>query len=367
LFLDDLVKAGSVDSRFREQLRGEPTPSPDAGAVADKARSWLHVNCSHCHRQNAGGAVTMMLNADLTLPQMQAIDVAPLQGGLGLTDPKLIDAGNPWNSAICVRIAKAGSGHMPVIGPREVDVEGLKLIEDWISRMGNQATSSADLLPKEWSEPLLKAKLATVEGAMQALRAMDDGLIKEPLRQKALDLAWSSPQPTVRDLFDRFLPDDKRVATLGMNPDAKKILALQGDPARGAQLLSPQGKLAACFACHLINGAGRDFGPDLSKIATRLKPEQMLESLLHPSKVIAQGYQTASVETNDGAVQVGFIVKDNAGGVSVRTATGQTVTVEKSNIRNRSNLPASLMPEGLAQGLTAREAADLLSYLNSLK
>src|SRR5471030_1005791 len=100
--------------------------------------------------------------------------------------------------------------------------------------MGNAATSAADLLPKEWSEPLLKDKLATVDGAMQVLRAVDDGLIKEPLRQKTLDLAWSSPQPTVRDLFDRFLPDDKRVETLGLNPDPKKIFALKGDAKRGA-------------------------------------------------------------------------------------------------------------------------------------
>ncbi len=196
---------------------------------------------------------------------------------------------------------------------------------------------------------------------------MDDGLLKEPLRQKALDLAWSSPLQTVRDLFDRFLPDDQRVATLGLNPDAKKVLALQGDPARGSQLLSPQGKLAACFACHLINGAGRDFGPDLSKVATRLKPEQMLESLLQPSKVIAPGYQGVSLETKDGTVQAGFVVKETANDLSVKTATGQTVTVEKSTIAKQSNLPASFMAEGLVQSLTAREAADLLAFLNSLK
>ena len=247
LVLQDLFDLGLVDAPFVSLSAHEMMSAKDEGALADKARTWLHVNCSHCHRQNAGGAVTMMLNAELTLPQMQAIDVAPLQGGLGLTDPKLIHAGNPWNSAICVRMAKTGTGHMPIIGPREADVEGLKLIEDWIARMNDKVTNATALLPKDWSETLLKEKLATVDGAMQVLRAVDHGLIKESLRQKALDLAWNSPQPTVRDLFDRFLPDEKRVATLGPNPDSKKILALEGDAARGSQLLSPQGKLADVF------------------------------------------------------------------------------------------------------------------------
>jgi putative heme-binding domain-containing protein len=202
---------------------------------------------------------------------------------------------------------------------------------------------------------------------MQVLRAVDDGWIKEPLRQKALEYAWHSPQPTVRDLFDRFLPDEKRVATLGMSPDPKKILALQGDAARGSQLLAPQGKLAACFACHLVNGAGHEFGPDLSKVAARLQPDQILESLLQPSKVIAPGYQAVSVETNDGAMQVGFVVKEDAQDLSLKTATGQTLAIAQSSIKKRSNLPASLMPEGLLQSFTAQEAADLLAFLNSLR
>ena len=89
-----------------------------------------------------------------------------------------------------------------------------------------------------------------------------------------------------------------------------------------------------------------------------------MESLLQPSKVIAQGYQAVSVETTDGPMQVGFIVKEDAKELSLKTATGQTVTMQKSNITERTNLPASLMPEGLVQSLTAQEAADLLAFLS---
>jgi len=371
--VDCLAALGLIDGRFPQQNATRVSADYNVDeriltdSLNDRARSYLHANCSHCHRKNAGGAVSMLLNLELSLPQTLTAGLTPQQGGLGLANPKLVDPGNPWNSVIALRIAKAGTGHMPIIGPHRVDVRGLKLVEDWIASMGGRAANAGDLLPKEWSEALIREKLATVEGAMQVLRAVDEHLVKEPLWQRALELAWNSPRPTVRDLFDRFLPDERRTATLGMNPDPKRILSLKGDAARGSRLLSPQGKLAACFACHLINGAGRDFGPDLSKIAARLKPEQILDSLLRPSTVIAQGYQAVSVEPDDGMVQVGFIVKESAGELGVKTATGQTVTIQKSNIAKRSNLPASLMPEGLAQGLTAQEAADLLSFLSSLK
>jgi putative heme-binding domain-containing protein len=378
--LDDLVSLGIVDSQFAEGAHlvltsyqkgvlilgvepGEQLPP----AVNQRARSYFHVNCSHCHRQNAGGAVTMMLNAELPEEEMRAINVTPQQGGLGLANAKLIDPGNPWNSVICVRLAKTGIGHMPVIGARSVDVSGLNLVEDWIAQMQDGAVTAADHLPKEWTEPLLREKLATVEGAMQVLRAVDDTLLKDPLRQAALDIAWISPQQTVRDLFDRFKPDDQREITLGLNPEVPKLLAMSGDAKRGSAVLSLQGKLGVCYACHLINGTGRDFGPDLSKVASRLKRDQILESLLHPSKVIAPGYAAVSIEMKDGAIQSGFIVNEGAHDITLKTVTGQSVTLLRPDIKTQSKVPSSLMPEGQLQSLTAQEAADVLTFLQSLK
>jgi putative heme-binding domain-containing protein len=62
-------------------------------------------------------------------------------------------------------------------------------------------------------------------------------------------------------------------------------------PHAGQLCSPPTGKAAACTACHFLHGTGRDFGPDLSKVGARLSPEQILESLLTPSKTLADGYQ----------------------------------------------------------------------------
>jgi len=73
------------------------------------------------------------------------------------------------------------------------------------------------------------------------------------------------------------------------------------------------------------------------------------------------------VETKDGQTQVGFIVRQNEGGLTLKLATGQTQTFAKAEVKSQKPLPMSLMPEGLLQSLTAQEAADVLEFLSSLK
>jgi hypothetical protein len=46
--------------------------------------------------------------------------------------------------------------------------------------------------------------------------------------------ARQAPNPEIACYFERFLPYDQRVKTLGMNFDTKKLLAVKGDAKRGA-------------------------------------------------------------------------------------------------------------------------------------
>jgi putative heme-binding domain-containing protein len=95
--------------------------------------------------------------------------------------------------------------------------------------------------------------------------------------------------------------------------------------------------------------------------------EQLLESLLQPSKVINQSFAAISAEMKDGSFHAGFVVDQGAHDITLKTATGQSVTLLKTAIKTRTKLPGSLMPEGQLQSLTVQEAADVLSFLESLK
>lgn len=362
----ELVSLGLIDSDYLESTRAKLEPRNSA--ISSAARSVLHTNCAHCHRNDAGGAAFVFMNTELLTVQMNAVGVAPTQGGLGLKDAKLINPGDPWNSVICVRMAKAGAGHMPVVGARNTDVDGLRAVEDWIARMsGGGAGDAKPWTETAWSTELIAESLKTVGGAMRLRRAIDDGRLSESLRQHAFTTAWASPDPTVRDIYERFKPDALRERTLGTQVDVAALLAMKGDAARGQKLLSDLGKLSGCRACHFIKGEGRHIGPDLSRIGSTQTSAQILDSILNPSKQMAQEFRPLQVQMKDGTTQVGFVLRRSPTSLVFRVVSGETLTLQLSEVAAEKPLPISLMPEGQIAGLTAGEAADLLAYLSSLK
>lgn len=360
----ELIDRGLVDANFFEQTRLGAEFSVGPGA---SARALLTANCAHCHTAHAGGAVAMFFSPELLTGQMNVVGVEPSQGALGLQNPKLVDPGDPWNSVLVARMAKTGSGHMPLIGAHEVDVGGLKVIEDWIARMPSDHPAPKPWDDVTWDEATIKRELATVAGALRLRRAIDDGKLDRAQRATAFELAWTSPESTVRDIFERFKPEGLRERTLGSSINPADVLSLRGDAARGATLISAAGKLAACQTCHVIQGQGRHFGPDLSKIGAEQSAPQILESILAPSKIIAPQYRPTVVELRDGSTQVGFVLTRSESEVSLTIPSGQTIRIKTSDIGAEKTLPASLMPEGQLQGLTPQEAADLVSYFASLK
>jgi putative heme-binding domain-containing protein len=177
----------------------------------------------------------------------------------------------------------------------------------------------------------------------------------------------ASSDPNIVALFEHMDADRSRVPKLGLLPDSDALSAREGHAAKGREMLSPTGKLAACLACHFVQGTGRDFGPDLSTVGARLSREQLLESLLQPSKTIAPGFAAYVLEMQDGAMQSGFMVKQDAAEVVLKLPTGQALAVPRPQVKSLKPIAPSLMPEGLVQSLTLQEAADLLAYLESLK
>lgn len=336
------------DGPFLDQFKSHLVSSHVTKAdLETRARSWLHANCAHCHRRHGGGSVPLMLNADLPTAETMMMGEKPTRGDFALTDGRVISPGKPEQSVLLARIARSGSGHMPMIGAREIDPHGFQVLWDWIGQ--GAATPQKPASPNTPSEALVMANLIARNEAK-----FDPSLAK-------------ISNPAIACYFERFLPPEQRVKTLGMNFDAKKLLTAQGDAKRGGELLSMTGKMAACFACHIVNGTGRDFGPDLSKVGGRLRREQILESLHQPSKTIAKGYETWIVTLKDGSLQSGFLVHAADAAITLKLPTGQPQTIARDQIKSQQPQPVSLMPEGLLQSLNEQEAADIIAYLAGLK
>lgn len=138
----------------------------------------------------------------------------------------------------------------------------------------------------------------------------------------------------------------------------------QGDPGRGAILLhQPQ---LACTKCHPCGEPGSALGPDLARLGKEATPEYLVESLLHPSKVIKKGYETVTVVTTKGSTHTGILVKE-AKEILVLgdlAKEGQAITLPRAQIESRTVGTQSLMPGGLVNALADRgQFLDLLRFL----
>ena len=356
---ESAIALGLVDANFFERnTRGLLTSSHDRGSTNAKVRSWLHANCSACHRRHGGGSAPLVVNFEVPLTDTAMLYQTPTRGDFGLNEARVIVPGAPSQSTLLYRLTSIGSAHMPLIGAREVDENAERLIRKWISELPHEI-KQADKSPA--------ANLTTTSGAMKTISEMDEGKLSPAQRKPFTDAGLTSSNANINALFLRFLPADERPETLGSNIDGSALLKLTGNAKHGSQVLSPTGKWAACYACHTLNEVGGKIGPDLSKVASRLNKSQILESLASPSKTIAPEFQAWQFQTTDGKSETGFILKQSKTDLTLRLVDGTTRTISKTEIKKQSALPNSLMPEGLLQTLTQQEAADVLAWLSSLK
>jgi putative heme-binding domain-containing protein len=122
-----------------------------------------------------------------------------------------------------------------------------------------------------------------------------------------------------------------------------------------------------CLKCHTIRGTGGQVGPDLSVIGKKASKENLFESILLPSKAIADQYLTWQVETSKGLSLAGLLVEETPTSITLRDGNGKDAKIDKKEIESRSKSPKSLMPEDLVKTMTEDDLADVVEYLFSLK
>ena len=126
-------------------------------------------------------------------------------------------------------------------------------------------------------------------------------------------------------------------------------------------------KDAGCGQCHRFQDEIAGIGPNLAGVAARLKPREILESIINPSAKIADKYAATVLVTSDGRTFRGRIHSESADAVvlSSQEALTKPRTVLKSEIEERLLSNVSMMPKGTLNRFERREVLDLLCYLLS--
>jgi uncharacterized repeat protein (TIGR03806 family) len=113
-----------------------PDPADTTASLTNRARAYLHTNCSQCHRPGGPTPSTMDLRYTTALNATNACNATPTAGDLGIgANARLIAPGNAANSIIPNRANRRDSNGMPPLGSNQVDTDGVALLTQWINSL----------------------------------------------------------------------------------------------------------------------------------------------------------------------------------------------------------------------------------------
>ena len=175
--------------------------------------------------------------------------------------------------------------------------------------------------------------------------------------------------PAVHNLLTR-LPDEllreraAKVLAAAIPADRQRVLdeyadalALTADRDHGGRLVAQH-----CLTCHQIQGRGHRVGPDLSGIGSQPK-EQLLVSLLDPSRQVSPDFLAYTLVTTDGQIFSGLVANDTPGSITLKRAEAADEIIPRAGIELLKASGKSLMPDGFEQKLSPQDIADILEFL----
>jgi putative membrane-bound dehydrogenase-like protein len=205
----------------------------------------------------------------------------------------------------------------------------------------------------------IRAIARSKTGGQQLVRMVKREEVAKRFLRTAIQSLASSADPGPR-LFAA--QQQALLPPLANRPSLQELLAAKPNLAMGKVAFQKAG----CSACHLVNGEGIDFGPELSAIGTKLTAEQLFTAILDPSQSITLGYEGVQVETKDGPNLVGFVISESETTLHLRLPGGLQRDLELTTIKTRKPMKQSLMPAGLETAISSQELVDLVEWLRTL-
>jgi putative membrane-bound dehydrogenase-like protein len=139
--------------------------------------------------------------------------------------------------------------------------------------------------------------------------------------------------------------------------DYQASLTLKGDAARGKLTFEK-----TCAACHQLAGLGNAVGPDLTALTDK-SAGYLLTALLDPNAAVEGRFVAYQIETNDGETYVGLLGDENASAITIVQPNAIRQRVPRASIKSLTSSKLSLMPEGLEQGMSPQDVADLIAFV----
>jgi len=200
-------------------------------------------------------------------------------------------------------------------------------------------------------------------GTTRVMKFVQKGDVAPSLEHVIAAVLHAAPQKNIRVFANKKypLPPSKDAKPL---PPVSVLAKRKGEMKNGRLVYNTHG---TCSKCHIVNGLGKDVGPDLSEIGAKLSKQAMFESILYPSAGISHNYETYTAVTADGTTFSGLLVSKTDDEVSIKNAEGIVKTMKQDDLDDLVKQDTSLMPADIQKVMTEKELVDVVEYLTTLK
>jgi putative heme-binding domain-containing protein len=220
-----------------------------------------------------------------------------------------------------------------------------------------------EAVPAEARIIAAKGLAGSERGARWLLKRAAEGELYPEARFVVGSTLRSSNKPDIRDQALQLFPAPTMKSKEPL-PELAELVKMNGDAELGATLFKTTG---TCANCHVLGKEGKNVGPDLSEIGSKLAKESLYISILDPSAGISHNYESWAALTDSGQVVVGLMVSQTDDEVVLKDAEGIERRLPRDEIEELKKMDKSLMPENIIENLSTADLVNLVEFLTTLK
>ncbi|PYT92314.1 MAG: hypothetical protein DMG36_15560 [Acidobacteria bacterium] len=222
------------------------------------------------------------------------------------------------------------------------------------------------------AQPDLAAGKLIFEGRCSLCHGIDGGGGRGPSLRRP-KLARAADDEALKSLIENGIPPEMPGAWFLTKEEIASVAAyvrslgnvppeiLPGDATRGKAIYTRSG----CAACHILDGDGSGYGPELTDVGVRRGSARLRETLQHPAKTIPENFLLVEAATNSGQSIRGIRLNEDTFSIQLRDQQGRFHSFRKSELRDLKKLRGETPMPPYGATLSGAELDDLISFLAS--
>ncbi|HVR85553.1 MAG TPA: c-type cytochrome [Planctomycetota bacterium] len=211
-------------------------------------------------------------------------------------------------------------------------------------------------------EAAIKALGKSKAGGQALLDLVEKNTLPPELKATAAFAVAACPDAGIRAKGEEKLPRPKSKDG-SVLPPISELVDMKGDPKAGAAVFRNNSGGPNCIGCHQIGDEGRQVGPPLTTIGTKLSREQFYESILTPSASILMSFELWIVRTKDGDIKTGIKAEETDDHLTLKDNNGEYIDIPTEKIAEKKQSALSMMPEDITKTMSVKDLVNVVEYL----